>query len=164
MKFLPLLGVLAALSFNTLAAAQSPPPNISREASEVYKSCSENGYQKRYYKCDCVATSFDQARKAAPAASQRDVLEKVLTSPQAGCTNVEAIAISTLMNCTKSESRFSNRTAEQSKEYCECKAIVNAREIRNKPNPAAAYNQNVLKYADATCKDPAKRAAILKPK
>ncbi len=134
---------------------------LEAEAQEVYKSCSENGYQKKYYSCECVSGSFLQMReRVGPVPTMIFLMDKVLKSPEPSCANIPMIGISTLINCMKSSSRM-NETAEDNKEFCECVAITTAKEFKKKPVPAPAYVQALKTYANNVCMDPVQRSAIV---
>ena len=97
-----------------------------------------------------------------PAPDTSVLLDKVLKSANPNCANIPLIATSTLVNCMKSTARM-NEMATDNGEYCECIAIVTAKEFKKKPMPAPAYVQAVKSYASSVCVDPVQRDAVRAP-
>lgn len=137
---------------------------LEAEAMEVHTFCSDNGYQKGIYSCECVSGAFLQMREwVGPAPTQSELMTKVYSSANPNCANITLISDNVMRNCMAGRKVF-NEMATDTEEYCVCVAQKVAEFYKKQPDPQPGYMQAVQMYANTECSDPTKRPVKATPK
>lgn len=136
---------------------------MEMEAQDVYRLCTANVYQKKYFDCACLAGAFLQQReKLGPLVMQYEIHKIITNSPEtnASCANTADIAGDAYESCVSYIRGYSETELEDPKDYCTCVANKMARDYSKAPRLSTGYVETLRSNAMNECTDPQRRAVM----
>ena len=134
------------------------------EAQDMYKLCENNAYQRRYFKCECLAGAFLQQReKLGPMVEQYDIFKTITNSKEtdARCANTEEVAGRAFKACLSFTRNYARMEFNKDNEdYCTCAANKVARDYSKAPRLSGSYVEALRMNAMTLCKDPEGRKKL----
>jgi len=120
------------------------------EAMYIFEKCSGNIMQSTYYKCDCVAGAYRQARDEGPLQPQTTLLYSIFKNQASTCINKPAIAGEAYEFCQNHTRMFRARESNN-EEYCECVARKSVRDFSKDPKLKTYFISDIHIDALTTC-------------
>lgn len=143
--------------YYTLDDGVMSPEEMEAEATDMYRLCEMNPYQKTFINCECLAGAFlIQREKDGPMTPQFEILEKIRKNEGANCANTEQVAGTTYGTCMD----YANAYRELERDnpaYCECVANRVALRFRRTPVLEPAYISDLNVEAMGFCAVPQNR-------
>lgn len=134
---------------------------MEQESRYVYSQCARDTSLRIYYHCDCLAGAFLQKREdLGPTIPQGQILNQLLSTKDAQCTNKESIAGSLYSFCINI-SRFTRQGFPDNEDYCTCSGNKFAYDYAKRPIFFPSYMNSLKVNAYLSCEDPAYRDPFL---
>jgi hypothetical protein len=120
------------------------------EAMYIYEQCSENIMQNTYFKCDCVAGAYRQARDEGPIKPQTNLLYSIFKDKAEECINKPAIAGEAYEFC-QNHARMFRAREPNNEEYCECVARKSVTDFAKDPKLKTYFISDIHIDALTSC-------------
>lgn len=114
------------------------------EAAYIFDRCEENTFQNTYFKCDCIAGAYRNARDSEKLIPQNQLLNSLYSNPNSNCVNSEAIAGKSFQDCYNKVLYARPRdTLKDNTDYCACVANKTANNFKKDPRFNLRHISNI---------------------
>lgn len=138
------------------------------EAQDMYKLCTRNAYQRKRFKCDCLAGAYLQQReKLGPTIMQHEIYKIITNSKEVNpnCVNTEDMAADVYKQCMGlAINDMRTELSPDNDSFCTCVANRSANQFKKAPRMAMPYIESIRMNAYEYCRDSSKRAQTSEPK
>lgn len=127
------------------------PEEMEEEADYVFEICDRNGYQRKYFNCECVAGAFLQAREKQGSIVPQDyIINEITRGKNAKCANTVEIAGDAYSMCLDFTRTFREYNKDN-EEYCSCVGNTVAKNFSKAPYLRTKYIQKLRTNALMVC-------------